>query len=400
LGWANQEIGADNIAAVRDSKVGVDRRGNKYGSIYMASGETRMNFAIKGPDAWGAKTMGFIEFEFTGDAVRTGAAGDGGYGSPRLRHAFIKLTWPTAALTVGQQWQGWGLMPSLKQLGNYYGVEVMKGSRDPGIRFDYNFTKSFMGNIGIYSPYKTERVTTANIWTSTNAQMQDFARSEIPFFAGGFDWKSDVCGKIGPFGLWFGIDGYWGREKNVYTTPIGAAATNYGDKEIDSWAAAFKGFIPIIPEKKGNKTNALSLSGVFMRGQNWGGYYGPYIGPAAQPIVQAATASQVWTAPSGNGYWAQLQYYFTDKVSANLIYQGMHNTLSLRWKKANVNNVESSDRWTVNVIYDVNPAFSVGAEYSRLKTAYAWYAAGDFAGTTSSRTGTNDNFRVAAWYFF
>jgi hypothetical protein len=400
MGWSNQEAGADAITAYRDDRAGGEVRGNKYGNIYMAGGETRINMAIKGPDAWGAKTMGFIEWEYTGDAVRPTAGGtNGGYGSSRLRHAFINLKWANSALTIGQQWQGWGIMPSMKILGNYYGVEIMKGSRDPAIRLDYNFTKEFLGWIGIWSPYKTERLTTANVWSSGTAQFQDFARSQWPFIEGGIDWKSDVCGKIGAFPLWLGFDGYFGKEKNTFAN---ATATAWDDKELNSWAAAFKAYVPIIPEKKGNKTGALSISGVLMTGQNWAGYYGPFIAPAANT---AGLGNAEWTSPVGNGYWGQLQYYFTNAVYANLLYHGLKNNFSQRYKQnaANVNNVEASERWTVNLYYDVNPAFTVGAEYSRLKTVYAWYACPANtlpAGTNLSRTGTQDNFRVAAWYFF
>ncbi len=59
--------------------------------------QTRLTGKITGPDALGAKTSGLIEGAFFGNI----ASDINGF---RLRHAFVKLTWPKTELMVGQFW--------------------------------------------------------------------------------------------------------------------------------------------------------------------------------------------------------------------------------------------------------------------------------------------------------
>lgn len=70
---------------------------NANPSFHILSIQTRLKGDISGPDAFGAKTSGVIEAEFFG----TSESDLNGF---RLRHAFVKLDWPTTSLVIGQNW--------------------------------------------------------------------------------------------------------------------------------------------------------------------------------------------------------------------------------------------------------------------------------------------------------
>jgi len=70
---------------------------NAKESFNILSIQTRLAGTITGPDALGAKTSGYIEAEFFGST-------NANINSFRLRHAWVKLSWPSTELLVGQYW--------------------------------------------------------------------------------------------------------------------------------------------------------------------------------------------------------------------------------------------------------------------------------------------------------
>jgi len=70
---------------------------NAHGSFNMSAIAARLTGKINGPDAFGAKTSGVIEGDFTG----TSNADINGF---RLRHAYSKLKWKNTELLCGQYW--------------------------------------------------------------------------------------------------------------------------------------------------------------------------------------------------------------------------------------------------------------------------------------------------------
>ncbi|MCX6265920.1 MAG: hypothetical protein NTW16_00985, partial [Bacteroidetes bacterium] len=70
---------------------------NAKGSYNILSIQTRVSGIITGPDVFKAKTSGLIEGEFFGNI-------NVNINTFRLRHAFVKLTWPKTALLIGQTW--------------------------------------------------------------------------------------------------------------------------------------------------------------------------------------------------------------------------------------------------------------------------------------------------------
>jgi hypothetical protein len=70
---------------------------NAKANYNILSIQTRLAGSITAPDALGAKTSGYIEAEFFGNV-------NPAINSFRLRHAWVKLSWPKTELLVGQWW--------------------------------------------------------------------------------------------------------------------------------------------------------------------------------------------------------------------------------------------------------------------------------------------------------
>jgi len=70
---------------------------NARATYNLLSIQTRITGTITGPDAFKAKTSGLIEGEFYGNLNTN-------MNVFRLRHAYVKLTWPKTELLTGQTW--------------------------------------------------------------------------------------------------------------------------------------------------------------------------------------------------------------------------------------------------------------------------------------------------------
>ncbi|MEI6852634.1 MAG: hypothetical protein WCL06_07305, partial [Bacteroidota bacterium] len=70
---------------------------NAHTRLTFLAIQSRLHGDIFGPDAFGAKTSGVIEAEFTGTQI-------GNANGFRLRHAYGKLSWESTDLLIGQTW--------------------------------------------------------------------------------------------------------------------------------------------------------------------------------------------------------------------------------------------------------------------------------------------------------
>jgi len=414
MGYQTQSgSGADYYKAERESYRGYENFADEYGNFFSAAGETRLNFLIKGPDGWGAKTMGFLEGEFRG------TAGGSNYGTFVMRHAFMKMQWENDALTIGHTWQKWGLMPTFANV--LLGVNMLgafnKGYREPQIMWDHTINKNFNFSLGIISP--ADALATSGGSTRVN----NFTLSPYPFFEGEFSYTSDTCGKIGPWQMLFSLSGFYGWERPIYAsqattstnyacTAGGCAGTvvqnpySYDDKLETAWGAAFKGFIPIIPEKNGDKGGALSVSGIVFMSQNPSWYMGPF---AVGAYNTSTSTNPTYSYPKLTGGWGQVTYFFTNKLFMSGWYGYMKYSMSdaykqNAWKTTGVNNlVQSETQYIVNLSYDVNPAMRFSLEWDYIKTRYANYGTaipGSGGALYADRNGSLNAFRIGAFYFF
>ncbi len=407
FGWIDQLQGGDYTTATRDSYMGTQVRGSSKGNFYASGANSRLNFLVKGPDGWGAKTSAFIEGDFRGitgtpraQVTNYGTAGvttTGGTFS--LRHAFMKMDWPKTSLTIGHTWQRWGYMPTYSNiLLSYNGLSpFLRGTRQPQISINQNLTKDLSIFLGIFSPTDT-------LGNPTNATVADqFSASQMPFIEYEVAYQTDKLGKIGPWDMRLAIGGFTGKSKHIYANP---ANTGYGGQDVKSWGVNVKGFLPIIAEKSGNKTGALSISGNAFTGQNLGWYLGSsYVAP----YDNDATALFNYSNPVVTGGWIQGTYFITDKLFATAWWGQFRYNFSDAYRRAagfgGTNSVQYLSHMIFNLSYDVNPAVRFGAEYARIHTAYAGFTTGAAAtglpaAGVVGRQGHANAFRVGAWYFF
>ncbi|HBA54115.1 MAG TPA: hypothetical protein DCZ04_06590 [Syntrophorhabdus aromaticivorans] len=385
MGYEDQSSqGADYRYAARSSYRNTKNIADEYGNFYSAGGETRLNFLINGPEGWGAKTSAFVEGEFRG-----ATSGDN-YGAFSLRHAFMKMQWANDTLTIGHTWQKWGYLPTYSNI--LLGVNMLsafqKGGRQPQIMWEHKFNKNVGFALGIISP-------TNSLGTGGGAQrVNGFTRSKYPFTEGELFYTSDACGKIGRWQMLFSVSGFYGRSKSIEnaagTVVTTGTSARFHDKDVDAWGLAFKTFIPIIPEKKGHKAGALSLSGQAFATQNPSWYIPSDF--AANPYRRNDGS---YAAPLLVGGWGQVTYHFTDKLFVTGWYGNMQYKMSHRYKvaKSTANTVESEQQYIVNLSYDVNPAMRFGIEYDRINTRYA-------DPLNLDRNGSLNSVRIGAWYFF
>ncbi|GAB4313741.1 MAG: hypothetical protein Kow00127_04820 [Bacteroidales bacterium] len=106
---------------------------NAAGKFNILAIQTRLTGVITGPDAFGAKTSGIIEGAFFGNI----GSDINGF---RLRHAFVKLTWPKSELLVGQFWHPMFITASYPGTVSFNtGAPFEPFARNPQIRFSHKF---------------------------------------------------------------------------------------------------------------------------------------------------------------------------------------------------------------------------------------------------------------------
>ena len=122
---------------------------NAKPAFNILSIQSRLRGAITGPDAFGAKTSGVLEADFFGNAG-SGLDDVNGF---RLRHALVKMNWPTAELIVGQYWSPMFVAEMFPAVISFNtGAPFQPFSRNPQIRL----TKT-MGGLKIFGVLYAQR---------------------------------------------------------------------------------------------------------------------------------------------------------------------------------------------------------------------------------------------------
>ncbi len=432
--YADQSMNQDMYNAERQAAGNVSSSRDKYGSTSWGIGESRLNFLVKGPDTWGAKTSAFIEGDFrsmTTNSISSSVRSNvEDYGLFNLRHAFMKFDWPTFSIVAGRTWSVPGNQPCFCLLGVNEIGSFNKGILAEQIYGVWQATKTFSVTGGIMSPYSI------NNWpggTPANGVATDdgFQRSNLPLFFSEVLYKTDACGKIGPWMLQFGLGGIYGQDKPISppaygpigdinngasyanTVTSGSGPSNsvqywsnngYDSNTVNMWMVTFKSYIPIIPEKApGKVAHSLGLAVAGFTGQDMRLFAGstPFkqvtyaydrTGYAYPGTAAGYTAynnqlhpNADYVAPVNTGGWAQLQWYWTDTLWSGFYY-GQHRTSLSNARKGNLYGygitsstqssistgaIERQQEYHVNLIYDPNPAIRLGLEYSYYQTHFA-----------------------------
>lgn len=124
---------------------------NARDSFNILSIQTRLAGKITGPDALGAKTSAYIEAEFFGTS-------DADLNGFRLRHGYLKLTWPHSELMVGQFWHPMFVIESFPDVVSFNtGAPFQPFNRSPQIRY----TRTF-GGVSLVATALAQRDFTSN----------------------------------------------------------------------------------------------------------------------------------------------------------------------------------------------------------------------------------------------
>jgi hypothetical protein len=272
----------------------------------------------------------------------------------------------------------------------------------PGITFVQKFGKNFKATFEVGSNAAPQ----ASV-DSSGAAQNNLTIGPVPTFSGGVVYSSDACGKVGPYSLLIGVGGEFAEEKQVYQTSTGTQPLALTDTNVNMWGADIRALVPIIPEKNGNKTNALYFDVDVYTGQNLNNYYGG-TPTAFGANVYARPGSGVNTnygSPVMTGYVIHGQYYFIDQLSINGFYWNAYIRGS-NWWASNIQQVaatntssgvvKSANYYSANLMWDLNPAIRMVLQYDQMKANYA--ANNAVAGFENY--GQRRSLHLAGYYYF
>lgn len=343
----------------------------EYGAFWASAVQTRLNFLIKGPDAFGMKTSAFIEGDFYSQSGTN-------HGAFRLRHAYVRLAGPQAKVTIGQAWQVYGLPFGSGNLMGWGDVGPLAGTRVPQVTLDYSATKTTTLTIGVFQ--------NANpLGGSGTGIVNSFTRGG-PFFHGQIMYASDALGKIGPNRFSFKINGFYGREKQTFN--VSPAIVD--SEDVTSWGVMASFLVPVIPEKGGKKDGALGFAASAFTSQNPGYVGDPFMagsGSYARSLGEYAANVLV-------GGKIEAWYYFTDQYAVTFNVSHEKQKMSDAFALMNPNAIKKITEYILALTYDPNPALRLGLEWEHSTVKYAAPAGG------FKDKGKANTYRFAAFYYF
>lgn len=162
---------------------------NDKGHSNMLAIESRLRFAIIGPDVFNAKSLGLIEGDFLGPTDST-------INGFRLRHAFANLHWENASFLAGQYWHPMFVPECYPDTLSFNGgnpIEVF--SREPQIRItpkigNANLILAALSQVHFVSdgPQGPSSIYARNaVIPNLHAQLQLHSNDHV--FGFGFDYK-------------------------------------------------------------------------------------------------------------------------------------------------------------------------------------------------------------------
>jgi hypothetical protein len=245
----------DNPSALRELAVQRGTVQQNRETLRWAATRARLFIDVRGPETFAAKTRAYTEFDWDGLKLNDeGNTSSSAAHTPRLRHAYARLDWPRAYLTVGQTTLLFDSAVSSQS--ELEGVSSNHGDMTAGSR---NRTPQFL--LGYVIPAGAAKVELAGAVSrhATDRQADEGlndsgARSGLPALSG------MVKGSLPMFGrdLVLALSGYWGEE----TLTTGAAF-----KDVNSTGLALEGIFPlpvfagITPEFRGTLFTAENMSG-------------------------------------------------------------------------------------------------------------------------------------------
>jgi hypothetical protein len=436
---------------------------NRVGRLRMTPQGTRLWFVIRGPEVWGAKTQGYIEFDFNGDGDARQSASNSF--RPRLRHAWFRMDWPGGwQLLMGQYWGVFSnFYPECINDGPYL-FHGHATQRIPQVRLTYKTGPwRFSGLVAVNYDPAGDNVTNAYgtlIGSQAAAVNTNSAligqRSNFPQFQAEVAFEKDLWGKAAfrgrprPFVVNVGagitrinyqggriVNGAtWGQ--NVYR-PIGVGTPLVvNNQTLTPWVVQATMFIPVLSTKTQNLKNTASLTVQFQIGQGqsfignardadntWFRYDSPgyrFNPGTATPVFEAHYRRHL---TSKYGGYIQGQYYITNQWYVSYTYGfakpfGVTQSKNLGLATVDPLNLEGYEyagitdqtrMWQehqINLFFSPIKAFLFGVGYSFIQTDYfqitsgpgAFGAATNNSSYRMTRTGQNHSVRFGAWFYY
>lgn len=300
--WNAQLYGFAEVDAIQDTREAMTEvpgnpvlphAGNNYaadhGRMQLSMRNSRVGFRFSSPEFRGMKGSGLIETDFFGN--QPNAAGGGSEGAfynnagLRVRHAWGKLETPVVDVLGGQSWQLFGWQP-------YFHPNTVELQGVPGQV--YSRTAQFR----LSRAFKTDPLTLELAVAAARPPQRD---ADLPDGQAGIRMA---------FNDWKGVRTSGGSGTSVDPAMIGVSGAlrgfavqklGQGDPSVQSktsgWGLSLDGFLPIIPGKADDRSNALTATGSWVRGAGIQDMYSGYangIGSATAPTTTPAT-------PGGSG---------------------------------------------------------------------------------------------------
>jgi hypothetical protein len=377
MGWADYDTTAVGAGGMPTRETKPESTSTKYGNWLWGAQSTGLNFFIKGPDAWGAKTSAFVSTSFEG------FFGGSTWGTLNLYLATMNFDWQNTSLMIGQGPSLFGVLPTWQ--GNFFGFTSLtyggKGAAPvmPQITLTQRFGKNFSTQFGIASQDQFIQRADSPFYNDYNT------RSDYPLFQGQLTYSSGACGKVGPHQLTFAAAGAWGQNKYVKEE----SATGSAEK-LNKWVAEFKWIVPIIPEKNGNKAGALFYAGSIWTQQGMEGYIGSFNNSSGTAIY---ARDSEYAASVATGSYNQIAFYFTDAVSLQTIYY--YSAVKNSRAHASTSAVDNLQGIYAALNYQVSPAVKVIFQWDR---EWSKYRLRNLAGYKD--TSAQSAYRVGVFYYF
>jgi hypothetical protein len=322
------------------------------GSVGGTLRQSILGFEVFGPEVFGARSSGNVNFDFGGGFPATYNGVNSGL--VRLRTADVRLDWKNTAVIAGQDALFIApqaptsfaslIVPALTYQGNLW-------SWTPQLRIDHRFEfsdhSSFNLQGGVLDPLTGELPNDYNyVWYRAPDAGEE---SRAPAVAARVAYSHPLLGRT----FTAGLGGYYSRE-----------SWGFG-RVVNGYAATADWNLPL--------SRQFTLSGFFYRGQAIGGLGAAlsrsvvFNGPLTDPTTAVLPLNSV-------GGWAQLKYQPLPKLEFNGAF-GQDNPFAADIRYFGLQSdsydnpyITRNQGWFGNVIYRPRSDLLLSLEYHRLKT--------------------------------
>ncbi len=364
--------------------VGQDANGediNKQSNANLNALASRIGVKIDGPEIFGAKTTGVIEFDF-GGIVKS---------EPtlfRIRHANVSFAWEKSKLLVGQTWHpfwGGGVFPSVAALNT--GAPFQAFNRSPQVRYDINAGGGLtISGTAVYENQYTSKAMDSGVYSSPNQAQRNGVMPELVLSA---EFKNK--------GLTIGAGAEVKRTKPRMTV-TGTGGTYKADEFLTS-----SGFMAYIRHK--SKMFSVTAKGYYGQNMTHLTFLGGY-GVASRNVTNGKE-----TYTNYNNYTTLLNMVYGKKWQAGLMlgYGGnLGTTDALYQNPATGKAVTAGILPNVQDMYRVAPHVALNVSKFRLVAEYeittANYGTGAFDFSdglyADKHKTTNNRIELMMMYFF